>query len=119
MADMKILKSNGQEILPITHESAVIDNDGKTIPEKYATKADMPSTSNLASRTEVGTLSNLKTSDKSSLVGAINELFQNGSNAKQRLIDALTAKGMTCSIDDSWDDLEYRLNVACSYTSTT
>lgn len=115
MAKRKILKDNGEEILPVTHESAVIDDNGVSLPEKYVTKADLPSSSNFATRNDIGTLSSLQTSNKSNLVAAINELFQNGSNVKQRLVDTLTAKGMSCSINDSWDALEHRMNVACSY----
>lgn len=53
----------------------------------------------------IGALSNLKTNEKGSLVGAINEVFQSGSNAKTKLVNALTAKGISASTSDSWDTL--------------
>ena len=53
--------------------------------------------------TSMGTLSSLQTSAKGNLVSAINEVFQSGSNAKTRLVNALTAKGETVSTSDSWD----------------
>lgn len=53
----------------------------------------------------IGTLSSLKTSAKGSLVAAINEVFQSGSDAKQKLVDALSAYGVNCSTSDTWDTL--------------
>ena len=61
--------------------------------------------SNYATTTTTGSLSSLKTSAKGSLVAAINEVFQSGSDAKQKLVDALTAKGISASTSDSWDTL--------------
>jgi hypothetical protein len=59
---------------------------------------------------KIGALDNLKTSNKGSLVAAINEVFQSGTNAKQQLVDALVAKGVTCSTSDSWDTLMNHIN---------
>jgi alpha-tubulin suppressor-like RCC1 family protein len=46
-------------------------------------------THNYASSSDIGTLSNLQTSNKSNLVGAINELFQNVDSGKQLIADAI------------------------------
>lgn len=66
--------------------------------------------SNYATTTTTGSLSSLKTSAKGSLVAAINEVFQSGSDAKQKLVDALTAKGISASTSDSWDTLIGKLS---------
>lgn len=39
MAEIRKLQINNTDIAPVTHENAVLDNDGITIPEKYVTKA--------------------------------------------------------------------------------
>ena len=57
MAEIKQLRMDGVDILPVTHESAVVDNNGKTISAKYQPKSD----------------SSLTTSAKT-VVGAINEI---------------------------------------------
>lgn len=61
--------------------------------------------SSYATTTTTGALSSLQTSAKGSLVAAINEVFQSGSNAKNKLVEALTSKGTSCSTNDSWDTL--------------
>ena len=64
----------------------------------------------LARTSELGTLSSLKTTEKGNLVAAINEVFQSGSDAKSKLVAALTAKGISASTSDSWDTLIGKLN---------
>lgn len=88
MAELKKLQKNGTDIYPVTLEDVVFDTDGNTLPSKYQTKED----------------STLNTTDKT-IVGAINELFQCGNNVKQNLVDALVAKGISCSTSDSFDTL--------------
>lgn len=53
----------------------------------------------------MGTLTDLQTTNKSSLVAAINETFQLGSERKAKLVENLTAMGVTCSTEDSWETL--------------
>lgn len=60
MAEIKQLQMDGVDILPVTHESAVVDNSGTTISAKYQPKSD----------------SSLTTSTKT-VVGAINEINNN------------------------------------------
>ena len=67
--------------------------------------AETNHTHDYALSSSVGTLSSLETTDKSNLVAAINEVFQSGNNAKQKLVDALVAKGQSCSTSDNWDTL--------------
>lgn len=52
-----------------------------------------------------GELEELATQDKSTLVGAINEVFQLGSERKSKLVENLTALGVTCSTFDPWEVL--------------
>lgn len=53
----------------------------------------------------MGTLTDLQTTDKSTLVAAINETFQLGSEKKAKLVENLTAMGITCSTSESWETL--------------
>lgn len=57
MAKAKKLQENGVDILPVTHENIVLDNNGVNLPTNYQKKLD----------------SNLTTEEKH-IVGAINEL---------------------------------------------
>ena len=68
----------------------------------------------------MGTLTDLQTTDKSTLVAAINETFQLGSEKKAKLVENLTAMGITCSTEDSWTTLlGYILNIFTSCSIPT
>lgn len=54
---------------------------------------------------KMGNLSELETTEKNSLVSAINEVFQSGSKKKATLVSNLTAMGVMCNINDSWETL--------------
>jgi hypothetical protein len=115
MSNIKQLKANNSNIYPITHEDAVLDENGTAISEKYATKEYTnsqisalngqidtlsSSLSEIQSSSEqvnniAGDLSQLQTSNKSNLVSAINEAFQYGNSVKQSLVDALIAKDVS------------------------
>ena len=51
----------------------------------------------------------LNTTDKT-IVGAINEVFQSGNDAKKGLVDALVAKGQSCSTSDTWSTLTGKIS---------
>ena len=54
----------------------------------------------------IGKLSGLETTDQSSIVAAINEVFQSGNNVKQNLVDALVAKGVpNISTSNTWSEI--------------
>ena len=93
MAELKKLQENGVDIYPVTLEDVVFDSNGNTLPNKYQTKED----------------STLNTTDKT-IVGAINELFQYGTNAKQSLVDTLVAKGISASTSMTFDELINLIN---------
>ena len=93
MAELKKLQENGVDIYPVTLEDVVFDSNGNTLPNKYQTKED----------------STLNTTDKT-IVGAINELFQYGTNAKQNLVDTLVAKGISASTSMTFDELINLIN---------
>lgn len=54
---------------------------------------------------DMGILTELQTENKTTLVAAINETFQLGSEKKAKLVENLTAMGITCSTSDSWETL--------------
>lgn len=118
MSNIKQLKANNSNIYPITHEDAVLDENGTAISEKYATKDYVNSQVNAVSSSleeihnnsvyaanAMGDLSQLQTSDKSSIVAAINEAFQYGNSVKQSLVDALIAKEVNVSTSNSISQL--------------
>jgi hypothetical protein len=123
LAEIKKLQVDGADIYPVTHESAVYDSEGKPIESKYLSSVfytqgddirisdeNVTDTSELETQiqivdTKVGELSNLRTSDKDNIVDAINELFQYGNNVKQKLVDALIAKGIQASTSETFDSL--------------
>ncbi len=41
MAEIRKLQINDTDIAPVTHESAVLDNDGVSLPDKYVTKGQL------------------------------------------------------------------------------
>lgn len=53
----------------------------------------------------IGDKNELPTEDKTNLVNAIKEVFTSGNEKKQQLVTNLIAKGVTCSIDESWESL--------------
>ena len=54
---------------------------------------------------KIGNLPNLKTNDKSNIVNAINELFQNVDNGKDLIASAITDKGVDTSKDDTFETM--------------
>ena len=54
-------------------------------------------------RTDVGDITTLKTSDKSNLVKAVNEVFQSASDFKSAIASAITGKGVTTAATASKD----------------
>ena len=130
MAEIKKLQVDGADIYPVTHESAVYDNEGKSIESKYLSSVaytqgddikiadesgNIIDTSELEAQIEevdnkVGELSNLQTTDKDNIVDALNEVFQLGNDVKQNLVDALIAKGVQASTSETFDSLIAKLN---------
>ena len=70
----------------------------------YVTKEELNNNVNTFTN-GMGNLSSLSTNNKSSLVEAINEVFQSGVNVKQNLVDTLIAKGVECSTSNTFDEL--------------
>ena len=81
MEEKKVLQEEGENIIPITHETCVIDDDGNTVIDK------------------IGDVSLLNTNSKN-LVGAINEVFSD--TIKQQIIDVLINSGIEVNKDESW-----------------
>lgn len=81
MANEKTLQDNGENIMPITHESCVLDANGNSITNT------------------IGDVSLLKTTNDN-LVGAINELYDNA--LKNQIVDILVENGVEITINDNW-----------------
>ena len=133
MAERRILKDNGIDILPITHESAVLTDEGVTLDEKYIKIKDIDTElqgyydkiddikdavdklgdnlSMLESR--VGSLEDLDTINKNSLADAFNELFHYGNETKQKLVDILIANGHNVSTKTTFTEIFDILKKCC------
>ena len=87
MPKAKFIQENGENILPVTHEEAVFDDNGTSIPNKYQAKTDPA----------------LNTDDKT-IVGAINEILEGGvdidtSELEGRLSDLESNKADKTELD--------------------
>lgn len=147
------LKCGGARFYPVCHSDYVLHTDGKSLQSNINTlKTNNTNitnrvstlestfttiqTNNTSSNTKintvsttVGKISDLQTSAKSNLVVAINEINQFGSNLRNRLRTALSAKGISptttpiedASIDEmitliESEDVGYELITDPSYT---
>ena len=54
---------------------------------------------------KLGDLTNLETTNKDTIVKAINEAFQSGTDVKTNTISAVNEKGGNLSSNASWDDI--------------
>ena len=61
-------------------------------------------------RDTLGNGDELLTNNKTTVVAAINEVFQSGVNVKQNLVDALIAKGIECSTSNTFEELIIKVN---------
>lgn len=59
--------------------------------------------------TQQGELKNLKTTNKTNLVNAVNEIFTSASNGKTKVATAITGKGVPASGSDSYDTLSSKI----------
>ena len=127
MAEIKKLQVDGADIYPVTHESAVYDNEGKSIESKYLSSVaytqgddikiadengNIIDTSEIEAQiqavdTKVGELSSLRTSDKDNIVDAINELFQSANNGKELIANAI---GEPLSAEDTFQAMSNDIN---------
>ena len=65
--------------------------------------------SSYATTNVTGSLSNLKTSTKTDLVSAINEVFQSGNDAKSGLVAALVAGGISAATSETFSSLNSKV----------
>lgn len=94
MAEIRKLQINNTDIAPVTHENAVLDNDGITIPEKYVTKSqlqtELDKVGNIDTSAIDTEINNLKTAD-TTINNSINTMnssittMQNSINALQKI----------------------------------
>ena len=87
MADVRILQDGGKDIIPVTHEDAVLDNSGVAISKKYAKKED------LTKYAKKEDLNNIDLSEINNAIEDLNdkydELFQSANNGKELIADAI------------------------------
>lgn len=78
-----------------------------TAIEKIMANLDYDTINNRLTSLETwqGTLKNLKTTDQSSLVNAINELFQSASDGKSSIANAITGKGISLDSNPTYSQL--------------
>lgn len=81
MSDGKILNENKENIMPITHETCVLTEDGTTVVDKIG---DMT----------------LMNAEGRSLVDTINILYD--ATIKEQIVEALVKNGVEITINDSW-----------------
>ena len=84
MSDGKIIQENGENIIPITHETCVLDDEGNPITET------------------IGDVSLLNTESRN-LVGAINEVF--GDTIKEQVVNVLVDNDIEATTSDPWSGL--------------
>lgn len=106
-------------------------DDGTTLPTGSGTSIDDTNTttdktwssskidSQFKDIANIGKLTDLDTTEKSSIVGAINELFQSVSNGKQLIATAITDKGVNTSSDDTFQAMATNIGKISSGSSIT
>lgn len=102
-------------VIKASDDIEVDQNTGKATVKGYADfKKDVSAVKeSLNSNSQVtqkvsdnqGEMTELQTEDKTTLVAAINEVFQLGSEKKSKLVENLTAMGVTCSTSETWETL--------------
>ena len=94
MAEIRKLQINNTDIAPVTHESAVLDNDGVSLPDKYVTKGQLQNELDKIGDFDTSAIdreiSNLKSADSTinSNITTINgslTTIQNSINALQQI----------------------------------
>ena len=107
--DRSILQTTGQEkILYLIPKTTASPSDGydeyvysnNAWEQIGATDVNL---SSYATKAEIGSLSNLPTTDKSSIVSAISETFTSVSNGKSLVASAITDKGISTSSDATFE----------------
>jgi hypothetical protein len=89
MAEIRKLQINNVDVAPVTHESAVLDNEGVSLPDKYVTKAELQHEIENLGDLDFDTsaidteINNLKTAD-TTMNGQITNI-QNSINALQQI----------------------------------
>lgn len=67
-----------------------------------------------ASSTQLGDVTQLLTTDKTSLVNALNELFQSASDGKTAIAAAVTGMGQSASSSETWSQLATKIGLISS-----
>lgn len=101
---MKVRDGNDGYSYPYTSPDLVIDKNGKSVTKKFE---DVNTQFKDIAKT-VGT-ETLNTTAQD-LKGAINEVFQNASNGKTLIAQAITGKGVKATSNDTWQQLATKIS---------
>lgn len=93
MADVKSFEINGTELM---------------IKDEYA-RQQLDNIANQLGKNEDDSFKTLETDDKT-IIGAINEVFQNASNGKSLIAQAITGKGVDASSTDTFQELADKIS---------
>jgi DNA repair exonuclease SbcCD nuclease subunit len=100
----KYSDENGNVVSFWSTDDNVLCEDGKTLRENLdEVDAQFKDIAN------IGKLTDLDTTEKSSIVGAINEVFQSASNGKSLIATAITGKGVSASNTDTFEQLANKI----------
>ena len=91
----KQLQENNVNIVPVTHEEIVFDDNGTNIPNKYQTKSD--DTLNTVDKTVIGAINEVNTE--------LAEVKQSVSNGKSLIASAITDKGIETLSDATFQTM--------------
>ncbi len=89
MSDGIVINDNGEDIMPITHETCVLDSAGNSITDT------------------IGDVTQLNTNSRT-IVNAINEVFD--STLKDQIVSILTNKGIEASVNDNWSTIVSKMS---------
>ena len=107
-ADIQTLKDNGINLIEDdTSMNGISDtvHDNLETANKTIIGGINEINSQFKDIANTGKLTDLNTTEKSSIVGAINEVFQNASNGKTLIAQAITGKGVTTSADATYQTM--------------
>lgn len=112
-ADIQTLKDNGINLIEDdTSMNGISDtvHDNLETANKTIIGGINEINSQFKDIANTGKLTDLNTTEKSSIVGAINEVFQNASNGKTLIAQAITGKGVSTSNTDTFQTMATNIN---------
>lgn len=116
MVKIKYVKNGKVNDTGISNEqngsSASIDDNTTSTDKTWSSKKIDEQLNNIANqlgKNEDDSFKELETTDKT-IIGAINEVFQNASNGKTLIAQAITGKGINATSNDTWEELATKIS---------